>query len=65
RGLSEHEIPWFVRDLLYALNRSGAAPLERVDRELSELGWDRSLLDDHLLELILYLVKEDVEQASR
>ncbi len=64
RGLTDQEIPWLVRDVLHIINHNPVFTLEHLNRKLSTLGWDEDLLDGHVLELMLYLIEDDMKTAS-
>lgn len=64
RGLTDQEVPWLVRDVLNIINHNPVFTLEDLNWKLSTLGWDKDLLDGHVLELVLYLIEDDMKAAS-
>lgn len=63
RGLTDHEVPWLIRDVLNTLNNDTVFTLEHLNWKLSSLGWEKDLLDGHVLELMLCLIEDDLEAS--
>ncbi len=63
RGLTDREVPWLVRDVLNILNHNPVFTLEHLNWKLAALGWDKDLLDGHVLELMLYFIEDDVKSV--
>jgi len=52
------EVPWLVRDVLNAVSDAEEASVHMINRRLAMLGWDKEILDEFTLALIMCLVEE-------
>ncbi len=60
RGLTDQEVPWLIRDVLNTLSNDSVLTLEHLKWNLSTLGWEKDVLDGHILELMLCLIEDDL-----
>ena len=56
RGLTEGEIPRLLRDALLIVNKELAFQRAYINQELTNLGWEKDLLDRTSLELMLLIL---------
>jgi len=49
------EVPRLIRDVIYILDRENSLSAEAINIRLNALGWKEEVLDEYVLELILYL----------
>jgi len=61
-GVSPDEVPWLVRDVLNAVGEAEETSVSMINRRLAILGWDKEILDESTLALIMYLAEERDER---
>jgi hypothetical protein len=64
KGVFPDEVPWFVRDVLYAVGNAEEPSVSAINRSLSILGWDKEILDEFSLALIMYLIEKRDEHCD-
>jgi len=57
-GVSPDEVPWLVRDVLNAVGEAEETSVSMINRRLAVLGWDKEILDESTLALIMCLTEE-------
>ena len=50
------EVPWLVRDVLNVLGDSEATSVSMINQRLALFGWDKQILDEFTLALIVCLI---------
>ena len=53
------DIPRLIRDVLNIISYGEVFSLNRINQNLSVLGWGEQLLDEYLLELIFHLLETE------
>ena len=63
RGVLLAQVPRFVKDVLTIVTDSAFPTLSFINGRLEGLGWGGQVLDEFTLELILYLLENQGEEA--
>jgi len=62
KGVSPDEVPWLVRDVLNAVGEVEETSVSMINRRLAILGWDKEILDEFTLALIMCLIEKNDER---
>ena len=65
KGLTPVEIPRLIKDVLNILGESGEFTTDFINIRLERLGWDKAVLDQAALELIIALLENEDESEVR
>jgi hypothetical protein len=64
KGLSPAEIPGFMKDFCRIIDRGQANNPKSINQGLRNLGWQDSIADYYLLELMVYLHERNEEYRT-
>ena len=53
------EVPRLIRDVIYIINEENLSSVEPINRRLRTLGWKEQVMDEYVLQLILYLMENE------
>jgi hypothetical protein len=62
KGVSPDGVPWLVRDVLNAVGEVEETSVSMINRRLAILGWDKEILDEFTLALIMCLIEKNDER---
>ena len=65
KGLTPVEIPRLIKDVLNIIGESGEFTTDFINIRLERLGWDKAVLDQAALELIIALLDNEDESEVR
>lgn len=60
-GLESSEVNKLVKDVFNLLREGGSFTVAFVNYELENIGWSKSIMDDHSFELIIYLLENEFD----
>lgn len=61
KGLNTSKIQHLIFDVFNLLRNGGSFTVAAVNYELERLGWDASIIDDYIFELIIFILEKEFD----
>jgi hypothetical protein len=63
KGMEAQDVNKLVRDLFKILGDGGVFTVGFINSKLEEAGWEAKMVDDHIVELVLAILKKEFDYS--